>query len=478
MLRQQLTELGDFYGTIATGGTGATALRLTETSGGGSLGLNSPFIDLNSAQSCTIANTGVTTGAFGGTIATATTSCALPVSHTGTLAGAVTVPRLAPNTTGQLSHSAQTVTLNTTTDLSLLPSPIVCGIIGPQFYETIGNTASTPLSFGTYNSTAHTQTVTANFYYSHAAGMPFFCGGAVGDYFDQASLDPAGTGSIYLLRIYGSPTANSVWIGNEVAAGFSGSNLIGGAGTIYKGADVIGVIDPSLGTPDWGYVAIEPNTASWTAGDGFANTNNISANYYSYYDNTNVDNPFATRVMHYENWLGYGGGAGAQSGWLDFINNPPDTNYAGIGGKYQAPYLIAASGIISAGLTSQYAPVSGGLNINGCPQGFMLAICNGPAPGAASTLEGILSVDSGSITYDHATSIYRDATSVGVDANGDVVGAFGTLGVWRYKDTTGWMQPVRFRREPGRHRRQRGSLRRFRQRHRPLRKQHRLGEFA
>ena len=418
MFRQQLTELGDYGGTVATGGTGATTLTLKIGSNGGSLGLNSPLIDLNSRTSCTLSNirAQALTGTYG-TLAAATTSCTLTVSDAGTLASAADVPRIAANTTGQLTYSARTVTLNTTTDLSLLPSPIVCSIVGPTFYETIGNSNGVPIAFGTYNSSAHTQTVTANFYYSHTAGAPFFCGGAAGTYFDQTADDPGDGDNIYLLRIYGSTGPNSIWVSSETSGGFRADYVKGGAGNIYQGGDVVGVLDPATSSPDGTYVAIMANTASWTPpvgvtlGDSVENTNNISANYYNDYYNSNVNNPFVTRVVHQDTLFGYGGGLNTNA-WA-YLNNAQPGNYQGLtGGVFQAPTLIYAKGAWANGIAMQYAPLFDGGNIGDAGAncaGYLLCIGQGPAPGATSTLEGLFSQgdDGSSLTYDHATGIFN-----------------------------------------------------------------------
>jgi len=245
-------------------------------------------------------------------------------------------------------------------------------------------------------------------------------------YFDQTSEEP-GTDNLYLVRIYGSTSANTVWVGNEVAVGFSGSNLQAGAqaGNLYKGGDVVGVLDPANGTPDGAYAAIMPNTAPWAPGDSVENANNISANYYSYYDNAVVNNPFATRVMHYENWFGYGGGAGASSGW-GYFSNDAGNNYVGAGGKFYAPYLLGAQGYISEGLFSQYAPLTGPQSVAslGCAPGFMIAICNGPAPGATTTVEGIFQPDGNhgdEFVYDHATRAWEFVGPGGAVLNGSPI---------------------------------------------------------
>jgi len=435
--RNDTEEMREYAATIVTGGTGSNILTLTCTSNcpglntnlnqwqGGSMGLQSPLIDNTSSTAVTLS--GATSAGYSGAIV-ATTNITVPVSTTGTLAATVNAPQLVPNNTLKLSATIATVLLNTTTNLSISPGLIT--ILShsdgePNFIETVK-----PTAYGTFTGTQ--QTITATFYFSHIAGTKFFAGGMAGQYFENTQT--AATGVFqqhYVEYVFGSPTANTVWIGHQVQDGISsiGTNLYG-AGHFYKGADIVGVVNPAsvsgcgsttsgapitppCAAPDGTYLVVEANN-TFANGDTVTNTNAIWGNYDVKYNIANIFNPYAG-VRHTLNIIGSLEGALNDSfgGIQDAtINQVPSSNYNGAGGTYIAPRAFYYEGAFSTFYAAQYYPLpstfSGGLQAPNCG-GSILCSANGPAPGATSTITAIWKAgDSGdAFTIDHASNTFN-----------------------------------------------------------------------
>ena len=402
------TEAGEYTGTILTASPGS--MTLTAIGNIGSLGIDSPLIDLNTAVSGTV------TFVSGAGVATVTTSFAVPISTTGTLASNCNSPRIGPNNTLQLSSNVVTCTVNTTATLTVGE---LVDFAGPDRNEVSKLTAVGVPSGGV-------QSITATLFFSHTTGTVFYAGGAVGDYLTLTGSVYQPSGNIYVEQIYGSTGANTIIVGHRYANGFASflQGLTAVPATLYQGADVVGVVNPATGRPDnGGYVATMPAVSTaFLVGHTVENTNNISAQYKSMSTAMAITNPFAGRIQNIIGWPGFGGGLNQPfNGWTEFQNTNASTSYIGGGGSYQAPWLIYAEGPVANGIALSRPPIAGsaqgiGVAAPNCG-GFMLCIGGAPYAGQSS-VEGIFNQgdQTASLTYDHATNFFKFAGS-GVIAN-------------------------------------------------------------
>lgn len=410
--RQDVKEMNEASATIVTGGTGAQVLTLTSVNNLGNMGLSSPLIDTTTGVACSISSIVVGTVVSG--VAQATTSCTLPVSVQGSLAAAVSVPRAVPNTTLQLTQASVTVNINSTVD----PTGKLISIVqGSNFYEVIKPTgAATNLGGNVWQ-------ITATFLYSHPASTPIFIGGVAGRYYEMTNYEPAG--QKYLEYAVGSTGVNTILLAHQFppSPGLQ-SFARAGPGMLYKGGDVIGVVDPANGTVDDQYIVVAPNDAPFAPDTVVLNTNEISA-AYNYNDQLGVlNNPFASAIAHTYTHPGLVGGFRSDFNGYSFIANPvPITNYVSDGGLYYAPYLFSITGVWANGLAFNTPPVNNGLPISGLDpncSGFLLCIANGPLPGSPTT-EGLFAQgdQTAYLNYDHSNGFFNFVGG-GITVNGSV----------------------------------------------------------
>jgi hypothetical protein len=239
-IHNQSSESGEYTGVVVTGGSGSTVLTLTPSAFATQTGNDSPAVDLDTAVTGTATYVSTTSD----NVANITTSFTVPVGNGGTLATNVDSPRLAPNTTGKLSANLVTFGLNTSTTLTVGE---LCDIRGPSRNEVVKLTsAPAPVS--------GVQTVQAWLSFSHTAGTPYQCGGAVGNYLAMTDYEPTDSGpgmsgshQIYYEQVYGSTGSNALIVGDRSANQFE--SLFPHSGTVnvsmVQGGDVVGVYDPT-----------------------------------------------------------------------------------------------------------------------------------------------------------------------------------------------------------------------------------------
>lgn len=462
MVRKQLDELSPYNGTVATNSNNNTVL--TFTGSGANPGLNSPLLDFNTKTSCTLSSANITGGPVG--FGSATTSCTLPVSTVASTTndsfGVISVPRLVGSATSSTVWSSvttytigQTVSVgsnaglyvslqNSNTNnnptaanslfwgnLSQLSAAVVTfrvnsttapttstliSLLGPVFYEVVR-----PLSV-TGSSSPYTVTALAR--YSHPQNTTVCIGGAVGDYFEMTAYSSgSGAGSNrYVEYVACSPTATSIYVGHQVPNGFA-SFVKNGAGNVYQGADIVGVINPVNGQPDGSYLAVWDN-AAFTVGDVVEDVNNISAAYNYDFNIGVLNNPFASYEANFYIHPGLVGGTRTDSNGYSFIQNPlTSTNYVGAGGSYYAPALWNIEGPWSGVLALNNSPVAGigqGIGPSANCGGYIICVANGPVSGSTTTLEGLFNEgdQATNITYDHASQVFNFNSVGGFNING------------------------------------------------------------
>ena len=410
MIREALQEIPPAIGTVAVGGGGANATVLTLSSPT-SVGLNSPMIDVNSSTACNVS------AVASGTPLPATVSCTVGISTTGTSATAIASPRILGNTSGQLSKTVVTATLNTTSDLSLNTNKLIA-FLAPPFSEVVR-----PSSYGTYNGSAHTQTITATFHYSHPSGTVFYAGGAVGGYWEPTTT--TATSQRYAFNVYGSTGVHTLLLGYQYPNQVMSNGVAVGSGNLYQGAEVYGVLNPGTGKPDGAYAVVGDNNAAWADGDSVEDLNAISAAYFSEYYNTFTYNPWAARVLHKDQWYGAGGGLTIDDGDDDFSVDTSTPYLGATGGIYHAPYYASIAGPISVGFSLQYAPLyaSGGTSPGAGGPNCHSFICIGEGvyPGSTSTKIGIVQPQAdysgNEFTYDTATGHFAFTGALDLNAS-------------------------------------------------------------
>jgi len=403
--RSVMSEVDPYTGTVVstTDGTGYKNVVLTCTANCADIGLNSPLIDTTSPVSDTA--TYVSTGTYGNNITLTTTS--VTSSITGTLAADIDVPRTVGNSTGRLSAGTVTINFNVTGG-SPITTSTTCSIMGPAFFETVIPSAVGSLGGGV-------QSVTATYHYSHSSGATFYCGGSAGQYIEETEYSVGA--KRYVENIYGSVSPHTLLVGHQIPNAAqsvfptTGSHAV----NIYPGGEVVGVLNPSNSTPDGAYLAVEMTGAAWTPTDTVENVNNIAAGYVWEFFGAGgfpIDNPFASRIGHLDEWTGYGGGQAEGNGVWEFINWNTTSGYSGAGGNESAPYLIRVRGAVANGIAFDFPPLISGNKGTGNGDGYLLSIANGPVAGASS-IEGIFSQGdaAGQFTYDHATSKFNFAAS-------------------------------------------------------------------
>lgn len=485
-------EAGEGTYTVNSTAANGTAFALTCTSNCPSMGINHPFIDVTKVATNTItawANTGMWNN-----VNSATVSTAVPVSVSGTLAANVLVPRITffaastpllpgdivydglnqqvvttAGTTGSsapawnttvggttasgsvtftnkglqttLPSQVLTATFNTATDLSTLPAPLLCEVMQPTsggndggYQEMIGPDATGPIIFGTYNSGAHTQTVTANWHYGHLSGSQFYCGGPVGEYveFPQYTIG----GNRYVQQIFGSTDAHTILFGFQNPGGFRSDppplSWLPEAVNIYPGAEIYGIGSSIAGSEVYG-VTTGANPDTWANGDSVEAVNHISAGSIgnAYYPTFN--NPFALRMHFNVLWQGYGGGANVQDGEYFWDNPNPYTGYlgeyasgtSGPQGIYSAPSFIDINGPVANGIAFDQPPVASGISPAYHAQcaGWAVCFANAPDSGRVSQIGGFLyAYAQGQLDVNYATNGWELSTGAGgLKLNGSAV---------------------------------------------------------
>jgi hypothetical protein len=393
--RDRVTEGPEYTGTVVSG---TTALTLTPVSNATAVSIDSPLVDTTLGTSGTVSIT-----ASPGAIGTGTTSFAVPVSKTGTLASNCDTPAASAVNTGlKLLQTSVTCTINTSTALSVGD---LVDILGPDRNEVVKLTAVGALSTGV-------QSITALMYFSHSSGTTFYANGAVGYYLTLTDAVFQPSGKVYVEQIYGSTGANTIKIGHRDANQFSSFfNGISGAATMYPGADVVGVINPGTSAPDGAYLAVMPApTSTFAVGDSVRETNNISAGYKSMSSQMTIDNPWANRVHSFYGWTGVGGGLNAAyNGHVEYYNPNAASTYSGAGGSYTAPYGLYFEGPVRNGIAIDHPFVgTGSLGVGAsaanCDTWFL---CVGGAPYMGqSTNIGIFQYTPNSDYFNYATDTH------------------------------------------------------------------------
>ena len=369
-----LYENDAYTGTVtgvATGSNDSAELTLTATANVKyGIGPSSPLLKTNTVQSGTL--TYVTT--LGSGIIEATYNHTVAASVGASFHDDFSIPRVTANTTGQLSATLSTFTLNVSTPLNVGD---YCDVYGNVFQETFKiRTAPSPV--------AGVQTITAYMRYSHNAASPVLCGGMVGHYVEYS--DQTDSGRVYVQNVFGSLAGNILIIGYQIPNAFAGYFPDGTANVnVYEGAEVVGVADPANNfIPDSAYLAVMPTPTSWISA-AVMNTNNIAAAYANYFTNSAVNNPYAQRFNHNEYMQGYGGGLSGDVGWVQW-SPPASGSYVGTsGGQYIAPYLLSIQGLASTGISFRYAPLGGGTGGIRSECGSYLICVGQLAPSATST---------------------------------------------------------------------------------------------
>ena len=293
---------------VAGGGLGSTVLS-TSCSGNfcNGLSVGFPLIDTTADV---LANTFTKTGTLPSSATIGTLASPVPVSACGTLAADFSnVHR------GQVNQSYRnTITISTTADLSKNPStgsvwssnPL--GVIGgATLLENIGG-ISHPVSFGPFDSAAHTQTITANFVYSYPSTSTICFGGTAGRQVELAAFTftpPNGARTRFLVTMIGSPTPTSAILATNSPYDLGTEFLFGTQPIkIYHGGrtnQVHGAVqsNPALPnynsfTPDVDTLYLEPNDAAWAIGDAVEQQSLPSAGYKNFQTQIIAANPFAT----------------------------------------------------------------------------------------------------------------------------------------------------------------------------------------
>lgn len=314
---------------------------------------------------------------------------------------AVSVPRTPANLTLQLSQATQTVNVV----ISSLPTSgtlPVCYLAGPLQVDIVHPTAISLVSTGIY-------AVTGRFFHSHEGQASIFCGGGAAQFLEQPTFSNSATGNRYVLDIVATPGGSTVWLASQNQTGVSDKNFVQNdpAATVYHGAYVVGVIDPSNGQPDDNYLALMDNNTVWSPNAQTLMPNYMAAAYHSIFATDAENNPFAERNLILWGWSGVGGGLDPRSGYLEFDNNVGGNNYIGLGGKFYAPAVLQAYGNISSGMILQESPLNQSSNIGstGCRSGAAVGVCNmSPGTSSFTWLEGPNAAHSTSLTFTIGTS--------------------------------------------------------------------------
>jgi hypothetical protein len=207
-----------------------------------------------------------------------------------------------------------------------------------QFVDTNPNFAESTIIVSAPG-TSGTQAVTAYLTLPHLNSTTMYCGGMVGNGL-VFNADVHG-GQMYGFHIYGSPTANTLLIGDRAIAshyGLGGGGRVAQPGvvTIYPAATVISNINPSTGKPDSAYAQITYPSGSFVSGDTVVNPG--FAFNYTYYDKyaAYLDDPYnAASGFYYEmsglgfNWtsalytysLGYNSPMGTPVDFMTFLGD-------------------------------------------------------------------------------------------------------------------------------------------------------------
>jgi hypothetical protein len=186
---------------------------------------------------------------------------------------------------------------------------------------------------------------------------------------------------------------------------------------IYQGAEVVGVIDPAVGTPGTGYFAVEPNNVAWNSGDVVIDTNAVPGTYSINFFNSYINNPYSNRALYDLNWFGLGGSVSVD-GHDGYFELTTDTTTVDSG--VTSPYYAHLHGPFSAGLIFDYQP----LNTHGQPNNncdsFLICVRNGPYNSSQSTVMGIYSagdVAGGQFSFDHANNKFIFGTDIAAGLN-------------------------------------------------------------
>jgi hypothetical protein len=289
-------------------------------------------------------------------------------------------------------------------------TPLVVGqmidLMGPQFNEV-----TAPTSVG--KAVGGLQVITAPLYFSHApaplcANTSTAAGsGMVGRYIELTnftSLTIAGYQK-FVQTILCSPAPRTLLMGTIGEGSFRvyGNNPSPQPATIYHGADVRGIFNPSdwnktqqVNGPGYGsYASVDAND-TFDVGDSVENTPYAVQNWTKNKTFMDVEDPFAT-------WHGYVerySGPGLNGAWTALLNINRSDLYEDRGGSLRAPDLMRISGVWGGGFTWDMLPARG--NVQSSAQPYLLYVM-----GWNSTTQktlGVFSAGYGSILFHQGTS--------------------------------------------------------------------------
>jgi hypothetical protein len=369
-----------YYGTVKTGGAGATVVRTSPTgNSNGSQGDGSYLIDTANAtypakpSPYSFTKLDPLNGHAPDKITVSGTGAISPSTGIGALK-----TTLAPDFCVPAGNCTQSITFDVTvasgTFHATTPSADVICFAG-GFHEQARVTVAGPVLNGV-------QSLTALVREPHPAGTWIFQGGSscqFGSFDANVNNGPGGQGLRntlrYLFEIFGAPDPSHLYVGGfmygQLAAMPLGNVSIGNRNTafnIFPGAEVLDVQDyaaANAATPPLvdGTFTLEPNNVDWKAGTPVEEPHSPIGAYCGICWNLIVNSPQAHNSVGYSLAIG---GQGAQGGAyynttgfdaMKITNINPPGFYIGEGGLAAPPGGIRLhNGLFSFGLAMDIAP--------------------------------------------------------------------------------------------------------------------------
>lgn len=354
--RSYLTELGELTGSVLTSVASGAATVVTDTCLTNCyVGVGHPVIDVSNGTADVISTTTLlAVGSMANQVNVLTVGNTYPVSTCGTVPNEVDIPH-------QVNNDAVVTTITVSTPSDLTPN------VGQVFMPIATADKELITSVGTFNSGAHTQTITLPLRYSIYAGTAFCAGGAAGEWIERRQ-DRQGV-FIYVVQVYGSPTANTLWVGDNGPGAVQAWYPTGTGQTtgvdLYQGGLVLDARNPVTQQADGGGFTITSSPGAFAAGHLFIHTNRVSQSWQQDKYALNVTDPFAIEIgntvalgNHYNSAFSFIAGTQGTASSL-----------ASHGGSLYPPFgyqLGSSSGgglnIFANGLSMIFAPEGGFIN--------------------------------------------------------------------------------------------------------------------